>query len=205
MTSAPGAEPRFALSRRWRLVVSLGLVLHLTAVFLPPFAFQTSPVRGLGSPPVEAAMRALRPYIDAIYLHHGYAFFAPDPGPSHLLVAHLEFNDGRPPMQMTLPDAQRDWPRLLYHRHFMLSEHLHAAFAPVDAPGEMRRARQMYEARRAAIESYLQRRFAADRVRLTRVEHRLLVPYEFVQGRKRLADRDTYRELSEETMPEPAP
>ena len=35
-----------------------------------------------------------RPYLEAAYLDHGYAFFAPDPGPSHLVRYELEFDDG---------------------------------------------------------------------------------------------------------------
>jgi hypothetical protein len=172
-----------------RILVSLLLIGHITAVFMPPFAFQTSPIRGLGSPLAETAMSVLAPYIDAVYLNHGYAFFAPDPGPSHLLRARLEYTDGRPPRVVTLPDRQTHWPRLMYHRHFMLSEHLNASFAPPALPAEIAEddaqvadwqfVRSMYEARRAAIAAHLLHRYDAERVTIERLEHRLLDPYEF--------------------------
>jgi hypothetical protein len=190
----------------WRGLISLWLGLHLLAVFMPPFAFQTSPVRGLGSPVAELGMGWLRPYIEALYLNQGYAFFAPDPGPSHLLLARLTFADGRPPLEMRLPDLSRDWPRLLYHRHFMLSEHLHGAFAPDEPPPEMTtdaqreawlRARELYRRRKAAIERQLKNRFNASHVELVRIEHRLLDPVEVVTDGKRLDDEDTYLTLPE--------
>ena len=203
-------------NRGWRpaarCVVSLLLLWHLAAVFVPPFTFQTSPIRGLGSPLAESAMGILGPYIDLVYLNHGYAFFAPDPGSSHLLQARLEFDDGREPVETTMPDLEQHWPRLLYHRYFMLSEHLNGAFVPPEAPaeigsgpeaqGEWRWVRKMYEARRAAIESHLLNRWGADRVTMRRIEHRLLEPYEFVTLGKRIEAPDTYVELTEEATDE---
>lgn len=157
-------------------------------------------------------MQSLRPYIEAIYLNHGYAFFAPDPGPSHLLVARLEFDDGRESLVLTYPDLDQHWPRLLYHRHFMLSEHLHGAFAPERAPPEIaddpaqrdawQFTRRRYEKRLAAAEHHLRSRYGADRVQLTRVEHLLLAPLEVIVDGKRLDDPDTYVELSEDYVPE---
>ncbi len=148
----------------------------------------------------------LRPYIDVMYLNHGYAFFAPNPGSSYLLRARLEYADGRSPVELTLPDRQRHWPRLLYHRHFMLSEHLNAAFAPAEPPPEIgsdrqqvedwRFVRSMYEARRAAIERYLLTRDEADQVTLEQIEHRLLDPAEVISSR-RLDDPETYLVLPE--------
>jgi len=202
-------------SLRARLVTSVLLVLHLAAVFFPPFAFETSPVRGMGSPIAEAVVNLLQPYIDAAYLNHGYAFFAPDPGPSHLLRARLEFADGREPQEITLPDLQRHWPRLLYHRHFMLSEHLHASFTPSEPIAEVvqdrllaenwRRALRRYTARKNAIKQHLQTKYGASQVTLTRIEHRLLNPYEVAVRGKKLGEADTYLELSETVLPEAGP
>lgn len=64
-----------------------------------------------------------RPYLEVLYLNHGYHFFAPEPGPSHLVRYELRFEDGRVE-QGLFPDRHRHRPRLLYHRHFMLSEFL---------------------------------------------------------------------------------
>jgi len=208
MKSDDSASP----ARDWpvwaKVLVSVLLVLHLTAVFMPPFTFQASPIRGVGSPLAETAMNLVQPYVDAAYLNHGYAFFAPDPGPSHLLRAEIEFADGRPPLVEVMPDLDRHWPRLLYHRHFMLCEHLHASFAPPEPPPNPEdreawsRVRDLYERRWAAYENHLKTRHGAERVKLTRLEHVLLDPYEFsVRGRLPEAE-DTYLELREIVPPD---
>jgi len=195
-----------------RAVVSALLLLHLAAVFLPPFAFQTSSVPGTGSPLAQPLMQFARPYVDALYLNHGYAFFAPDPGSSFLLRATIEFDDGRETIHRTLPDLKIDWPRLRYHRHFMLSEHFNSSFLPAEPPPEVsanpadlevwQTRRRIYEARRAAIINHLKQEFGAARVTLRRVEHRLLDPYEFTQPDRRIDAPETYRELPETAPPE---
>ncbi len=72
--------------------------------------------------------RFLAPIHQALYLSHGYRFFAPDPGPSHLLVYRLHFPDGEV-RERRFPDADKLSPRLRYHRWFMLSETLFAEHA----------------------------------------------------------------------------
>ncbi len=109
------------------MVVSLLLLIHITAVFIAPFTFASSSGPGSASPFAVGLMNALRAYIDAVYLDHGYFFFAPNPGPSHLVRCRLEYEAGREAEESTFPDRQRHWPRLLYHRHFMLSESLKLA------------------------------------------------------------------------------
>ena len=123
-----------------RLVASLLIVLYLAAVILPPLA---------GPPPAsELAIEALQPFrplIGALGLSHGYRFFAPNPGPGHSIrwqITDADWQmtdaDGK---QLTglIPDASTDWPRLLYHRRFMIPEKL-AAFVPLpDAPEEFKR------------------------------------------------------------------
>jgi hypothetical protein len=64
-----------------------------------------------------------RPYLEATNLNHGYHFFAPEPGPSHLVRYELQLSDGSQVIG-TFPDKTEHTPRLLYHRHFMLSEYL---------------------------------------------------------------------------------
>ena len=78
MANSRKYQPTFVWSPVTRTVVSGLLVFHLIAVFLPPFAFQTSTIPGTGSPLVQPLMRFFGPYSDAAYLNHGYAFFAPD-------------------------------------------------------------------------------------------------------------------------------
>jgi len=69
--------------------------------------------------------RMLAPLHQVLYLSHGYRFFAPDPGPSHLLVYRLHYPDGEM-RERKFPDAGKISPRLRYHRWFMLSETLYA-------------------------------------------------------------------------------
>ena len=151
------------LRLRWRFVLSLLFVWHMAAVFIAPFTFATAGPGG-ASPLASIGMRYLGWYIDAGYLNHGYFFFAPNPGPSHLVRARIEFADGRAPIVETFPDLKTQWPRLHYHRHFMLSEQLNAQFAPPEPPDprndvaqldRWRRARAMYELKWQSYENHL--------------------------------------------------
>ena len=100
-----------------RLAASIVLGLHLLAIVMAPLAMTPS------SPLLIAVWRGFRPYLDAMYLNHGFHFFAPDPGPSHLIRYELEFADGSK-SEGIFPNLSEHSPRLLYHRHFMLTESL---------------------------------------------------------------------------------
>ena len=122
-----------ALDQARDQLLPVAIVFHLTAVFVAPLAFASE----YSSPFVNAIYAALRPYIAAMYLDHGYFFFAPNPGPSHLVDYKVEFADGRPPLTGRFPDLKTERPRLLYHRHFMLSESLHSRYRyPLTPPPE---------------------------------------------------------------------
>ena len=100
-----------------RRAVSIGLALHLFALVLAPLAV---------APCSQLTLRlwtAFRPYLQALYLNHGHHFFAPEPGPSHLVRYELRFADGHREAGV-FPNPHQHRPRLLYHRHFMLSEFL---------------------------------------------------------------------------------
>lgn len=103
------------LSRRVRSAVSVLLVLHLVAIASAPLAMEPA------SLPAQKVFAFFRPYLDATFLNHGYHFFAPEPGPSHLIRYELTFSDGRIESGV-FPDPAEQRPRLNYHRHFMLSE-----------------------------------------------------------------------------------
>ncbi len=103
------------LSRRARGVVSLLLILHLLAIASAPLAMEPS------SLPAQKVFAFFRPYLDGAFLNHGYHFFAPEPGPSHLIRYELTFSDGRVEVGV-FPNPAEQKPRLNYHRHFMLSE-----------------------------------------------------------------------------------
>src|SRR3990167_3187874 len=81
----PGRAARPSLSLR--IALSALLLIHLAAVFFPPFTFATRSATGAASPFAEPITSALRMYVDFFFLDHGYFFFAPNPGPSHLLRA----------------------------------------------------------------------------------------------------------------------
>ena len=74
---------------RWlRLAVSLWLVFHLGAIIIAPAAV------GPSSELVHAAWNFYGPYIELLYLNHGYHFFAPEPEESTLVAYEAERPDG---------------------------------------------------------------------------------------------------------------
>jgi len=121
MARKPEPQPPLA---PWVLgIVSAGIVFHLSAVVV---AALNVPARynEQSSPLTQSVWRQLHPYLDGAYVNHGYKFFAPDPGRAiHLLSYRIEHADGRQEVGY-LPDAQKYWPRLRYHRHFMLSDQM---------------------------------------------------------------------------------
>lgn len=203
--SAPRRPP-------WRWLTTPLLLLHLAAVFISPFAFISSSPEAV-SPAAAIVADMLRPYVDFAYLNHGYAFFAPNPGPSHLVHYKVEFADGQPPVEATFPDLDRHWPRLLYHRHFMLAEQLNADFVPPQAPetddeaqlAGWRRRRAVYDAKWRSYENHLQSRYGAKRVTLTRVEHELPSWVEVQLSGRRLDEEDSYSSMSEGSVELPGP
>ncbi len=99
---------------RW--IVSGVLVSYLLIVLLGPLS---NPV---GSEFLTRPMaRFVAPVHRALFLGHGYRFFGPDPGPSHLVVYRITDHQGNQ-IERHFPDRTEIWPRLLYHRWFMLSE-----------------------------------------------------------------------------------
>ncbi len=103
--------------------MTIGLLLYLGIVLLAPLSNPLS-TRDLTAPLAEMA----NPVHQALYLDHGYRFFAPDPGPSHLVFYEITTNEGRT-IEAHFPDADQTWPRLLYHRWFMLSETMYEEYA----------------------------------------------------------------------------
>lgn len=119
-TDSPAAPARAieVIARPWlRRLISFGLLLHLSALVIAPLA--VSPT----SPLWLQTWRLFRPYLEAMNLGQGNHFFAPDPGPSHLIHFELRFDDGRTEHHV-IPNVRQHWSRLRYHRHFMLCEFL---------------------------------------------------------------------------------
>ena len=61
-------------------------------------------------------------YLDALYMNQGHSFFAPDVGPGHLIRYQLFDQSGREIEHGEFPSRKDHWPRLLYHRYFMLAD-----------------------------------------------------------------------------------
>jgi hypothetical protein len=171
-----GAPAAPALPFRTKLVrraVSLWLAIHLTAIVIAPAS--VAPTSEL----ILSGWKVLRPYLQVLYLDHGYHFFAPEPGESTLLAFVAERPDGTV-VRGRLPDkAVR--PRLLYHRYFMLTEHMN------QAPEALRQAWYDSYAR------HIGREHGARRVSMTKQTH-YFPTMEAVLGGVRLDDPRGYQE-----------
>ncbi len=117
-TPSTWPSPRFL-----RRLVNLWLVFHLAAMIVAPAVVAPS------SELIRETWGCFQPYIEALYLDHGYHFFAPEPAESTLLAYAAERADGTV-VRGRIPDRATR-PRLLYHRYFMLTEHMN------DAPEEL--------------------------------------------------------------------
>ncbi len=111
---------------RWaRRLITVALLFHLTAIVIAPAS--VAPSSGL----IQQTWLLFRPYLQALYLNHGYHYFAPQPGESTLLAFTIEWADGET-IEGHIPDRST-FPRLLYHRYFMLTEQM--PYAPSPASG----------------------------------------------------------------------
>ncbi|TWT82896.1 hypothetical protein CA13_43590 [Planctomycetes bacterium CA13] len=203
MTTNFGKKPYL----RW--VITVGLIFHLLAVIVPPLAFQTRGPLG-SSPSVEALITPVRDYSQFLYLDRGYAFFAPDPGPSHLIQAAISDDVGNMTERM-IPSLDDQWPRLLYHRHFMLSEFLHEIYEPPGPPPELARidpiaahrweqGRARYEFVRQSIVDHLAHENPGNRVVIRRLEHVLPGFIEMANNPIELDDPRLYRVLRDQSL-----
>lgn len=172
-TSGPVPTPRRAGRGLLRRAVSLWLVFHVAAIIIAPASVSPS------SELVNAAWMVCRPYLQVLYLDHGYHFFAPEPSSSTLLAFVAERDDGST-IRGRIPDRTIA-PRLLYHRYFMLTEHM------IDAPEGLQG--RWYD----SYARHLGHEFGARRVTLTRQSHGLPT-LEMVRNGIRLDDPAGYEE-----------
>jgi hypothetical protein len=196
-------------TRRTKWIVSGLLVLHLIAVVAEPFRFFTRSRRGT-SPAADPARIWLAPYIEFAYLNHGYFFFAPEPGPSHLMNFQLTLADERQ-VSLTFPDKRNQWPRLLYHRHFMLAEFLHQLHVPpfdasvaAEDPSlarDWQAERALFETVRDSMREHVAAKFGASQVRVERLEHRLPSDDEVFRQRLPLDSPTLYVTLPDAPFP----
>jgi hypothetical protein len=194
------SQGRSGWSDAAKIIASLAIGFHLFAVFVGPWSYP---------PPSTQLSRdiaeVLSPYIKFMALDNGYRFFAPDPGPSHLIRYELRMPDGSKRSE-TFPNLERHWPRLLYHRHFMLSETIYgiasplmdapsAATMPPDERAAFQRQQRQAELLKQGVANYLLKQYPeADRVRLFTRIHTLPSPADVLGGRP-LDDPDLYQEF----------
>lgn len=153
--SPAAAQDREKLGRGKRRALSAALAFHLLAVVAAPLAVPPSSELFYG------LFRGVRWYVEPLFLNHGYRFFAPEPGPSYLVRYEAETAGGET-VAGRFPDLQTQWPRVLYHRHFMLSSRLQGG--PNDP---------LVKAYSRSFAEHLLRRHEARRVRLWVVRHNL--------------------------------
>ena len=189
--------PQPRLSRGARSAISLLLLVHLAVVVATPAGLVMP-----GSRFARWLLQGFAPYVQAGNVSHGYAFFAPDPGPGHLIEYELRFADGRQE-RGKIPDEQAHWPRLRYHRHFMLTEQLAALLQDEPPKPEDPRFEQAWQQERAGWErqqqdfqrraqsygKHLLKTSGAIEVEMHLLRHHLLTPEEVLAGRN-LRDRE---------------
>jgi hypothetical protein len=116
-------------------------------------------------------------YIEFMFLNHGYHFFAPEPTESTLMSFEAERADGTV-VRGHVP-TRKTLPRLLYHRHFMLTEYLRDADEDLQGKSLVSYA------------EHLRRKYDAVRVKLTGHLHNLPT-MEDVRDGVRLNDPASY-------------
>ena len=182
----PAASPPIVWSPRARLLVTALLGWHLVGLIVGPISVPPSIVG-------ERLRKGYLPYLQVLFLNHGYKFFGPDPGPSHLVRYEWLDADGEQ-HEGLLPSHDDHWPRLLYHRHFMLSEFVQAQSGEWNQRFDWEH-QPLSPTQEVYVRSYanhLLKKHDARRVSLFLVEHRLPLPDEVLSGMK-LSDPRLYR------------
>jgi len=175
--AAVGFRSPVRSNRLIRAGVSAALLVYLAAVIIAPLS-GPPPASGLA----QVVLQPFRPLLGALYLGHGYRFFAPDPGPGHTIRWTMTMPDGSGRSGL-IPDAAHDWPRLLYHRRFMVAEKIAALVPPTDVPAEIRaQARADWLPLVKGVAGNLLRTQGGSRVSLEIVEHYLPGPEEVIAG-----------------------
>lgn len=129
-----------SLSPALKRVVSCALLLYLLVLILGPLS---NPV---GSDHLTRPLaKKVDPLHRALFLGHGYRFFGPDPGPSHLVEFEITKSDGTT-IRGKFPDREdlsTSFPRLQYHRWFMLSETIWTehSMTPIESDFQAQQAR----------------------------------------------------------------
>jgi hypothetical protein len=170
---APASAVANRRQRLLRLALNAWIVFHVAAIVIAPAAVRPA------SDLVEAGWGLFQPYLQILDLNHGYHFFAPEPEASTLLAFEAQRSDGTV-VKGRIPNREIV-PRLLYHRHFMLTEQMK------DAPAELQQEWV------GSYAEHLCRKYAAVRVKLTGQIHNLPT-MEMVREGKRLDDPSSYED-----------
>lgn len=181
--SRPGNLPGPA-----RLFLSLLIAWHVTAVFMAPLSVPPSSQLVL-----DIAQRRMQWYLDALYLNHGYHFFAPDPSFGHIISYEVLDERGQVIERGEFPDRKEQWPRLLYHRYFMLADQ-----SELPVPDEKIRDEWLRKYMTAYARQLL-RQYDGQTARVRRIIHYPLGYYEALEG-KELTDPSTYEMQIEVTQ-----
>lgn len=138
---------KFPWSSGVRWIASVFILAYLAIVVIGPLS------NPISSPHFSAPIaRKLAPIHRLLFLGHGYRFFAPDPGPSHRLLYRGIRADGSE-FEGHIPDRNDHWPRLLYHRWFMLSETLYNEQSGKPSTAAFKQRQQDYDQQIQRLES----------------------------------------------------
>jgi hypothetical protein len=170
----PPSAHRGGNGRLLRWAVNSWLVFHLAAIIIAPASVAPS------SELIQSGWGLFRPYLELLYLNHGYHFFAPEPGESSLLAYDVERPDGTV-LHGRIPN-RGIVPRLLYHRHFMLTEHMRDAGEDIEQDWI------------TSYAEHLCHKYGAARVKLTGQIHSLPT-MEKVRAGARLDDPASFEDL----------
>lgn len=189
-STAPARRNNSQPSLAFRLIVSLVLVWHFAGIFLAALSIGPSSELVIGI----AQNWPMQWYLDALYLNQGHSFFAPDVGPGHLMRYELFDAGGRVVAQGEIPSTKEYWPRLRYHRHFMLADQ-------AGLPSPDKNYSDLWQ--RKYLESYARHLLRTNEdalsVRLRRLAHWPLPRNLALQNRK-LTDPEGYEVLMEVTQ-----
>jgi hypothetical protein len=174
-----------------RCLVTLAIIWHVGALLAAPLSLPPSVIG------TALREKVFRHYTELMFLNHANKFFAPDPGPSHLLRYEVELADGTT-KSGTVPNLTEQFPRLLYHRYFMLTERI--ANGPPDGPPAepnldwTRLPPTRFETELArSYADHLLDQYHARRVTLTMVQH-LLYGQDQVREGAQIGHENSYRQ-----------
>jgi hypothetical protein len=199
--------------KKIQILVLIIVAMHLLCVLAEPLRFfSRSEVRT--APEFGLLARTTRPYCQWMYLNHGYFFFAPNPGPGRLIECKLGSPSDENQRAMLVPDKQKPWPRLLYHRYLMFAEFYNSRYAPKQISAEMKADKEtvarwaadfdMYSQVQQSVLKSLKHATGESEIELRRIE-RLLPTPDVVLGEKVSINDKRFLETLPETMPIPAP